>query len=308
MIKTYDVVTALDICVDFMVYLGDTEPEFGQKEKLIDGYSIEMGGSACIFACQCAKLGLAATGPGAIGLDSMGELALNTMVGYGVDTSYIKKSPDGATALGASLTKSDGDRSILTYMGLMDTVDSEILMELLPKTQHLHVCSYYLLKGLQGAYREILPKAKELGVTVSLDTNWDPEENWDGGIREILPYVDIFLPNENELLYITGQANTADALKYAGERVPTVVVKCGEKGAYAHHRGRKYECGALKVDISDTVGAGDSFNGGFIYGFLAGLPVDKCLKAGTVCGSLSTRLPGGSQAQPKLDEVLGYFQ
>ena len=305
--KTYDVVTALDICVDFMIYLGDTELEFGQKEKLINGYSMEMGGSACIFACQCAKLGLAATGPGTIGQDNMGELAINTMASYGVDISYIKKNAYGATALGAALAKANGDRSILTYMGLMDTVDGELLNRLLPKTRHLHVCSFYLLKGLQGVYREILPKAKKLGITISLDTNWDPEETWDGGIRELLPYVDIFLPNENELLYITGQSNTDDALKYACERVPTVVVKCGEKGAYAYHQGRKYECGALKVDIADTVGAGDSLNGGFVYGFLAGMPIEKCLKAGTVCGSLSTRLPGGSQAQPKLDEVLGYL-
>ena len=306
--KKYDVVTAMDICVDFMVYLGDVTPEFGQKEKLIKGYELVMGGSACIFATQCAKLGLATTGPGSIGNDSMGIFMKESMEKYGVDTSHIREKDKDATALGAALSKSDGDRSILTYMGVMDTVESNWLLELLPQTRHLHVCSYYLLKKLQADYQYILPKAKKMGVTVSLDTNWDPDEEWGGGIREILPYIDIFLPNENEILYITGQSNIHDALKYAGEKVPTVVVKCGEKGAYAYHRGQRYECGALKVDIADTVGAGDSFNGGFVYGFLNGMPIDKCLKAGTVCGSLSTRFPGGSQGQPKLDELLEYLK
>ena len=303
----FDVVTALDVCLDFMVYLGDTEPEFGQKEKLINGYSLEMGGSACIFASQCAKLGLMATGPGAIGADSMGEFVLSNMSKHGVDISHIRKVPGGITALGAALTKADGDRSILTYMGVMDTVEASWLKELLPQTKHLHVCSYYLLKNLQGEYKHILPKLKKQGVTVSLDTNWDPDETWDGGIRDILPYVDIFLPNENELINITGKSSINEALEYAGKQVSIVVVKCGEKGAYAYHQGKRYESGALKVEIADTVGAGDSFNGGFIYGFLSGMPLDKCLQAGTICGSLSTRLPGGCQGQPNLEELRRYM-
>ena len=306
--KKYDVVTAMDICVDFMLYLGNTTPEFGQKEKLINGYELVMGGSACIFATQCAKLGLATTGPGSVGNDSMGVFMLESMEKYGVDTSHIRKNGTDATALTAALSKTDGDRSILTYMGAMDTVDSAWIEELLPQTRHLHICSYYLLKGLQAGYKDILPKAKEHGVTISLDTNWDPEENWDSGIREVLPYVDIFLPNENELLYITGQSNTADALKYAGQTVPIVVVKCGEHGAYAYHKGQRYESAALKIDIADTVGAGDSFNGGFVYGFLSGWAVEKCLQAGTICGSLSTRFSGGSQGQPTAQEMLEFLK
>ena len=304
--KKFDVITAFDICVDFLMNLGETIPEFGQKEKLVEGYDLEMGGSACIFACQCVKLGLKTTGTGTAGEDSFGDFMLNCLEAEGVDSSFIRRSKD-KTALTLCLTKPDGDRSILTYMGDMDTVQPVWIDELLPQARHLHVCSYYLLKSLQPEYPALLKKAKSLGLTVSLDTNWDPEEGWDGGIKEILPYVDIFLPNENELMNITGHNNVEAALRYAGEMVPVIAVKCGEDGAYAYCKGDIYKTDAMKVSVADTVGAGDSFNGGFLYGYLSGLPIESCLKAGSICGSLNVSKPGGTRGQPGLEELKKYL-
>lgn len=304
--KKYDVITAFDICVDFLMELGDTLPEFGQKEKLVDGYGLEMGGSACIFACQCAKLGLATTGVGSVGDDSFGEFMNNALQAGGVDTSHLKRNKE-KTALTLCLNKTGGDRSILTYMGAMDTVEGQWLEDLLPQARHLHICSYFLLKRLQGEYPGLLQKAKAHGVTVSLDTNWDPDEKWDGGIKEILPYIDVFLPNENELMLITGIDNVKDALKYAGEHVPLIVVKCGGEGAYAYQNGNIIKCDAMKVEVADTVGAGDSFNGGFIYGYLSKLPIEECLKVGTICGSLNVSQPGGTAGQPNLASLKKYI-
>ena len=304
--KKYDVITAFDICVDFLMDLGSTVPEFGQKEKLVDGYGLEMGGSACIFACQCAKLGLATTGVGSIGNDSFGAFMLDCLKRDGVDTSHIRENKE-KTALTLCLNKTGGDRSILTYMGAMDTVQKAWIEELLPQAKHLHICSYYLLKSLQSAYPGILSKAKSLGVTVSLDTNWDPDETWDGGIRDILQYVDVFLPNENELMLITGKDNVKDALEYAGKLVSLIAVKCGADGAYVYNKGEISKCDAMKITVADTVGAGDSFNGGFIYGFLSGLSIDECLKAGTTCGSLNASMPGGTAGQPGIEDLGKYL-
>jgi len=303
--KKYDILTVFDTCVDFLVDCGDVVPEFGQKEKLINGYSFEMGGSGCIFACQTAKLGLKTTGIGSVGIDNMGDIVLEGLSSASVDISHVRKSDEINTGLGVTLVKSDGDRSILTYMGTIDMVDGGALKALLPDTRHLHICSYYLLKSLQPAWKDIVLQAKKYGVTISLDTNWDPDEEWDGGIREILPLIDIFLPNENEIMYITGQKEYTSALKYASELVPLVVVKCGKDGAVAYHQGKTYECKALDVTVKDTVGAGDSFNGGFLYGWLNNMPIEQCLKIGTVCGSLSTQQPGGSAGQPDLKAIEG---
>jgi len=301
-VKKYDVVTAFDFCVDFLMDLGTTEPEFGQKEKLVNNYGLEMGGSACIFACQCAKLGLSVTGTGVAGTDSFGAFMFDCLTRGGVDTAHIRTETD-KTALTLCLNKTGGDRGMLTYMGAMDTIQAAWLEELLPQTRHLHICSYYILKNLQAGYPAILQKAKSLGTTVSLDTNWDPEEKWDGGIRDILQYVDVFLPNENELMSITGKDNVQDALRYAGGFVPVIAVKCGAKGAYAYCQGTIYKCAAMEIEVADTVGAGDSFNGGFIYGYLNGYSVEECLKFGTTCGSLNAAKHGGTAGQPRLEEL-----
>jgi len=305
--REFDVITAFDICVDFLMYLGDTEPEFGQKEKLVNDYELEMGGSACIFACQCAKLGLKTTGVGTAGEDNFGDFMISRLKSDGVDTSYIRRDEE-KTALTLCLTKTGGDRGMLTYMGSIDAAKPSWIEELLPKTKHLHICSYYLLKSLQGEYPKLLQKAKSLGVTVSLDTNWDPDENWDGGIKDILPYIDIFMPNENELMNITGLNNIDEALNYIGKKVPVVAVKCGEEGAYAYCEGKIYKCEALKVNVADTVGAGDSFNAGFLYAYLSNMSIEKCLKAGTVCGSLNASQSGGTKGQPKLTNLQKYLE
>jgi len=297
--KKYDVITAFDICVDFLMDLGKTEPEFGQKEKHVDNYGLEMGGSACIFATQCAKLGLVTTGVGTAGTDSFGNFMMECLERDGVDTTHIRRGAD-KTALTLCLNKTGGDRAILTYMGTMDTVQAAWLDVLLPQTRHLHICSYFLLQSLQSEYPKLLKKAKEWGVTVSLDTNWDPDEKWDGGIQEILPYVDIFLPNENELMLITGKDNVEDALRYAGQFVPIIAVKCGADGAYAYQKGEIIKVDAMKITVADTVGAGDSFNGGFMYGYLNGLSMEACLTCGTTCGSLNASQHGGTAGQPHL--------
>jgi len=300
--KQYDILTVFDICADVLIDCGDTQIEFGQKEKLVNSYGVELGGSGCIFACQCAKLGLKTTGVGTVGVDSMGQVVLSGLEDAGVDTSYISKTDKVSTGIGVALVTADGDRSILTYMGTIDMIDGTVLLGLLPRVRHLHICSYYLIKTLQPEWIKIVKKAKSHGVTISLDTNWDPEEKWDGGIYEILPYVDVFLPNENEVMYIArqGKAETCnydEAVKHMCKIIPTVVVKCGEKGAVVYHQGNVYQCPALDVNVKDTVGAGDSFNAGFLYGWLNAMAIDDCLRIGVMCGSYSTREAGGVAGQ-----------
>ena len=304
--KEYDVVTPFDICVDFLMDLGRSIPEFGQKEKLVNGYSLEMGGSACIFASGASKLGLKATGAGYAGNDAMGDLVISTLEETGVSTSYIRRG-DSKTALTLCLTKPCGDRSILTYMGKMDTVQGEWIDELLSRTRHLHICSYYLLGSLQSVYPVLLKKAKEQGVSISLDTNWDPDEIWDGGIREILQYVDIFLPNEQELISISGKKTIDAALKHINRHVPLIAVKCGQWGAYSFQRGIVTRAEGITKNVCDTVGAGDNFNAGFIFAYLKGLSVHDCIKAGVFCGSESVASPGGTKGQAKFDELMKYL-
>jgi len=305
--KKYDILTFGDLCVDLIINGKDVVPEFGQKEKLVEDYFLEMGGSCSIFACQAAKLGLRTAIVGKLGKDQFGRLIYDTLKDAGVSTEHIIFDENLKTGLSLALNIVD-DRAILTYNGTIDEVGPEnISDELLQSTRHLHIGSYFLMKKIQPHYPSIIKKLKEAGATISLDTNWDPEEKWDSGLRDILPLVDIIFPNDNEAKAITGENDAEIAVKKLREIIPIVVVKKGKDGAVAYQGDKFYATQAIDVPKKDAVGAGDSFDGGFLYGFLSGKSIEECLKIGNICGSLNIRCVGGTKGQPRLDEMLRYF-
>lgn len=304
MAKEYDIITALDMCVDFLVHLGGVIPEFGQKEQIIRDYEVELGGSCGIFACQAAKLEMNTKGIGVAGADAFGALVLQKLVQAGVKTDSIRTDRFMKTGMGAALCKEDGDRAILTYLGTIDGVSPEdMTRDILESTRHVHVGSYYLMKKLQSHYPDILTIAKKAGATVSLDTNWDPDEVWDGGIWDVLPYVDIFMGNEYEACAITRKDAIKEAIEVLSGKVPIIAIKMGEKGAAVYTDGKEYMQPALKVKVVDTVGAGDSFDAGFVYGFLNRYDWQKCLQIGCLCGSYNTTRAGGISGQLKREQL-----
>jgi sugar/nucleoside kinase (ribokinase family) len=305
--KKIDVLTFGDLGVDLIVNGKDVIPEFGQKEKLVDDYSLEMGGSCSIFACQTGKLGLCTAVVGTVGADQFGELIINTLKASGVSTGYIKKDCRQKTGITIALNKVE-DRGMLTYNGTMDGVEIEdIKDELLKTVKHLHIGSYFLMKKLQPHYPQIVKKLKSYGATISLDTNWDPEEKWDSGIWDIMPYVDIFFPNENEAMAITKENSPEKAIEKLKPVIPVLAVKRGKDGAVVYAEGKTYYSPSIDVVKVDAVGAGDSFDGGFVYGYLSGKSVEECARIGCICGSLNTRMEGGSKGQPLLAEMLKYL-
>ncbi len=295
--KRYDIIAALDINLDIIINAENTDLQFGQKEKMIAGYNFEMGGSSCIFASQAARLGLKAAGIGVAGDDLPGSLMVDKLKASGVITGHLRIDSSIKTGVSVILCK-NGDRAILTYPGTNDGVfPQDFTDDLLKNSRHMHIGSYYLMKRLKPHYGNIVRKAKSFGLTISMDTNWDPDEKWNGEIWEVLPYVDIFMPNENEAMAIAGKDNIQDAVEKFEGIVPVLVVKRGKEGAAAYSGGREYFCRSLDVDVVDTIGAGDSFDAGFVYGFLSGYDIEKCLNIGSICGSMNTTKAGGTAGQ-----------
>jgi sugar/nucleoside kinase (ribokinase family) len=142
-------------------------------------------------------------------------------------------------------------------------------------------------------------------LTTSLDTNWDPSGEW-RSLDTLLRLVDVFLPNAAEAQALSGAATVEAALDNLGRICSTVAIKLGEKGAIAVRAGQHARVPALAVAVVDTVGAGDSFDAGFLYGWLKGWSLEDALRLGAACGSLSTRAAGGTYAQPSLDEASRY--
>ena len=299
---SFDIITVLDTCVDLVVNLGDTVPEFNQKEKWVDSFSLEMGGSSCIFACGCAKLGLKTVGVGVVGKDAFGKVVIDGLLDSGVDITYIKTDDSLSTGLGVLLTRGT-DRAILTCSGTIGAVNPEqINDELLRTARHMHIGSYYLLTGMIDAFADISRRAKNYGLTISLDTNWDPSEEWILP-DELLKYVDIFLPNENEAMLLTGINDVKEAAFYLGSKIPIVAVKQGEKGAMVVSGNELIHLDAINVPVIDTIGAGDSFDAGFIYAYLNDMELRECLRAGLYCGGMNTAQTGGTAGQPDADSL-----
>lgn len=304
--KKYDIITVLDTCVDLLVHLGDMVIEFDQKEKLIPSFDLKMGGSSCIFACQTAKLGLETLGIGMVGRDAFGQVVLDELRASGVDTTQIEQNDRVKTGVGIALKK-DSDRAILTYSGTIGAVRPDMITDqLLASARHLHIGSYYLLDGIKDSMPDLLCRAKALGLTISLDTNWDPKEEWHLP-NELLQYVDVFLPNENEVMLCSGKPHFDEACAYFARIVPVIAVKQGSKGGTVISARKSMTLSPEQVPVIDTVGAGDSFDGGFLFGFLNGWSMEQCLRAGLYCGSMNTTCVGGTDGQTNLENLKKYM-
>ncbi len=300
--STFDIVVVGEINAD-LILNGDVTPAFGQVEKLVQDATLTIGSSSAIFACGAARLGLKVAFIGKAGEDEFGRFMLREMQGRGIDISAVVIDPAIKTGLSVILSRGN-DRAILTYLGTIAALRyDEIDMQILQQARHLHVGSYYLLDGLRADVPQLFATAHEYGMTTSLDTNYDPSEQWAGHIHETLAHTDVFLPNEAELAGITGQADVQNGLRKLGESVPLLVVKRGHMGATAWYDSHEIQQGSYPVKVVDTTGAGDSFDAGFIYGYLNGYPLDRTLQLAAACGALSTRAAGGTAAQATLEEA-----
>jgi sugar/nucleoside kinase (ribokinase family) len=134
-------------------------------------------------------------------------------------------------------------------------------------------------------------------LTTSLDIQWDPENNWEFPYKTCLPYVDFFLPNEAEILALTDSDQLCDALEILDPYSNTIVVKRGVNGALAYNKGTFTEATPfLHSQFVDAIGAGDSFNAGFISSFLQGKSLYDSLIFGNLTGAMNTTASGGTGA------------
>lgn len=296
--KSYDVVTFGDMCVDLIVSGDDVVPRFGQVEQLVGDYALEMGGSCCIFACQAARLGLRVGILGRVGDDDFGHLIVRRLHECGVDTRWVIVDPALKTGLGIALCQQD-DRAILTYLGSISAIKPDDVGDaFLAAARHLHHGSFFLHTQLRPAMPAIFQRAHALGLTTSLDTNWDPDERWNSSLRELLPLTDLFLPNAQEALRISGAHNPADAVKwFLQQGVSLVALKEGQAGASLYHKEEEYRLRLSPATGGDTIGAGDSFDAGLLAGWLRGLSLDQCLAIASRCGRSVAGKSGGLQGQ-----------
>lgn len=302
----WDILVAGEINPD-LILSGDVEPAFGQAEKLVESVTLTVGSSSVIFACGAARLGLRVAFVGKCGDDLFGRFMLEEMRRRGVDVSHVIVDPGLATGLTVILNRGE-DRAMLTFPGAIRALRADEIPEgLLRQARHLHVASYFLQDALRPGLPDLFRQARTLGLTTSLDTNYDPTGRWEG-LAELLPLTDVFLPNRTEACALTGEADIEAAARKLARVVRVVAIKLGAEGALGVQGTQIVRVPSLSVAVVDTVGAGDNFDAGFLYGFLRGWPLERALRMGTICGALSTRAAGGVTAQATLEEAMAYLE
>jgi len=302
--KKFDIAAIGELNVDIILNGIESEPEIG-KEKFAKEMTVTLGSSTAIFAANAAALGSKVCFVGLVGRDSFGELVKTSLQAKGVDTGYIM---DGPTPTGATICMSYGeDRANLTYQGSMDVMGfDDIDLSVFDNTRHIHLSSLFMQSALLRDIHKVLDLANEKGVTVSLDTQWDPMETWKLDYKSVLPKITVFMPNEKELQALTGKGSLEEAIQ---EVLPwlgnAMLVKCGSDGSILIRKdgSRKVLPAFLNKNVVDCIGAGDSFNSGFITAFIKGLSLEDCQETGNLTGAVNTTAAGGTGAFTSIDHV-----
>ena len=196
------------------------------------------------------------------------------------------------------------DRANTTYPGAMDHLTIEDISEDdLSRARHLHFSSYFLQPGLRKDVGRLFRTAQSLGLTTSFDMQWDPREEWELDVEEILPHVNVFLPNDKELIYLSGKSELNKAINFLKQYTDILVIKRGNQGSMVWYKDEIMDRPAfLNKNVVDAIGAGDSFNAGFIYKFIKGHAIPECQEFGNLTGAVSTIAAGGTAAFQDYEE------
>lgn len=246
------------------------------EQIVVDSLKYYLGGSAAICAASSRALGMNTGFIGALGHDIFGEQVNIKLKMFKLKSKIKFVSAPTDTTFAA--TFSDGKRSFITAHGANDLLSYESINNFsLRGARHLHIGGYWHLKSLRPKIKELLRRAKSLKMSTSLDIGSTIEnENW-GEIYALLPDIDILFLNEYELKLLTGLP-TPKALAKLSPQVKMLVLHEGSRGAMACTHDSRISMDSFDVKVVNPTGAGDTFNAGFLYGFLKGDSIERCLK------------------------------
>ena len=293
--KPFDLAIAGELNLDLILYGLPLEMP-AERDLLATGFVATLGSSSAIVAHNAAALGLRVQFQSLVGNDDFGRIALDRLRAINVDITRVTADP--AVSTGVTVLLPHGNvRHSLTYLGSIAQLSRTHLdVEALKQARHLHLCSLYLQEALHADIRDLLHVLKAAGLTISLDTNDDPANAWGAPLHDLFPLLDFFMPNEDELCRMAGHGSVEQALQTFALEVPTVIVKRGRNGCRIRHRGQIFDVPGLSVTPVDTIGAGDSFDAGFLTAFLRGNDLVTSARAGNITGALCTQGTGGTEA------------
>jgi sugar/nucleoside kinase (ribokinase family) len=274
------------------------------RTDFVEELELLAGGCAANTAAVLAKLGVQTRLAALIGQDTLGDAALAELGRAGVRVDTVWREAGVRTAAVMVVVSESGERSFLYRSGGNERLANRHVPDAVLKAAGLvHVGGALKLMSLDLA--ELMGRAKALGGTTSLDTDWDPRGNWMRRLQDALPKIDYLLTNQEEAAMLTGKEaprEAAQALLARGS--PAVVVKRGEQGALLATRAGVTEWPAYRVEVRDTTCAGDAFVAGFLLGVSRGWGLAQAMRVGNAAGALCTTQIS-HRAITCLEQILG---
>jgi len=298
-----------------VIIIGDAP---GKVEELVEWVApsrveLTAAGSVGYCAIDLARLGLKVAMLSSVADDALGRLVLEALKSEGVDTEAVKIEKRAASGIGVYMLLFGSFKRPLT--GRLATHApwparlSHLAEQRLASARLLHCGGYLHYESRWGEPTERLyRKAKKLGLITSVDTQFPfaPVKGpWIKLFGNLLDYVDVIFTDETEAASITGVSDpeaAARELLRAGPRI--AVVKMGAQGALLAEKGRVVHQKAFPVpELTDSIGAGDAFDAGVLYGILAGWPLPRTTRFAAAVSALTLPGMGGNRTAPTLKEV-----
>jgi len=293
-----------------------------------------VGGSAANVCIGTARLGLRSAMVGRVGNEQMGDFVRRAIAGEGADVRHLRLDPDRLTGVvTVSVRESEGFPRIFFYEDTADlaTDETDIDADYIATAKALLITGTFLSRPhLEAATRKAVQAARTSGRRVVLDVDYRPvlwglSDHGAGGemfvasreaterIQSILPECDLIVGTEEEIHIAGGSNGTAEAVRSIRSHSEAVIVlKVGALGCLIfdgpipdHLEDAPHGPG-VSVEVFNTVGAGDAFMSGFLRGWLAGEPLERCAQLANACGALVVSRHGCAPAMPTWEE-LEYF-
>lgn len=286
-----------DIAIDFNLETDSYPPEGGAAHA--SQADLRLGGSGCLTALTLSALGLPTALAGNLGSDMFAEFILQKIQSGGLDSSLVRRLPEEQSGFFMiAATPGDKHTTFGNRGANAQPLPEEAILARLPEFKHLHITGYILLDEEQfQVTRRILLRAKQLGLTTSLDPGVCYAPDAQEKVRGLLARIDYLLPNQDEAKRL-GRAldlnKQIDALLALG--CGAVVAKLGPQGSRYRDSGQSLDQAAPAISVEEmvnTTGAGDSFNAGFLAGILAGEKPAKALQMGNAAARRIITSPHG---------------
>lgn len=289
--------------LDVLVRPVESIPE-GQGAQLVEEIKITAAGSAGGFALVLARLGAEVRSAGAIGSEPPGDMLLSLLERDGVDTSLLLRRDDVQTSASVLPIRPNGERPAFHVVGANGSYGvDDAPWDAIEDCTHLHIGGPEFMGGEAAA--QILSRARAAGAVTSADILATGEPGLLDWIGPALPELDYLLPNDEQVLALTGETHLVDGCRELVRRgAECVVATRGAEGALIVDADAEEAVPAFEVDVVDTTGCGDAFSAGFLRGLSLGRSRRDAALIGCAVAAEVAKGLGSDYGDYSLDTVL----